>query len=372
MTISAERLAKVFVEVADTLVAEFDVIEFLQMLADRAAGVVDAAAVGLLVADQHGRLQFMAASDENTRLLELFQVQSHDGPCLDAFNTAQPVINVDLRSAGGRWPRFAPQATASGFRSVHAFPLRLRDDVIGAMNIFGRDVGGLDESDAQIAQALADVAAIGLLQERAITRGEILTEQLQGALNSRIVIEQAKGAVAQAHDVTVEAAFELIRAHARRTNRRLHDVARLIVTDARTLSGLVPPLPVWARVRSRRGHEPRVADGGYRNTGRAAASAGRPSRAVPGPVTGGPARSASQCAPRPVASPVPRLPAGWRRQGHVRGPVGSRLAVVGCRLPHRVGPRECSPARGVSCVSSYPDVRDAKGRVLRSSRPPPL
>jgi GAF domain-containing protein len=241
MTVSAERLATVFVEIADTLIAEFDVIEFLQMLADRAAGLVDASTVGLLLADQHGKLQFMAASDENTKMLELFQVQNHDGPCLDAFNTAQPVINVDLRAAGGRWPSFAPQATASGFRSVHAFPLRLRDEVIGAMNIFGHDVGGLDDTDVQISQALADVAAIGLLQERMISRGEILTEQLQGALNSRIVIEQAKGAIAQAHHVTVDVAFTLIRAHARRTNRRLSEVARLLVTDPTSLSDLVPP-----------------------------------------------------------------------------------------------------------------------------------
>jgi hypothetical protein len=238
MTVSAERLAKVFVEVADTLVAEFDVIEFLQMLAARAAGLVDAAAVGLLLADQHGRLRFMAASDENTRLLELFQVQSHDGPCLDAFNTAQPVINVDLRAAGGRWPRFAPHATASGFRSVHAFPLRLRNDVIGVMNIFGHDVGGLDGIDMQIVQALADVAAIGLLQERTISRDEILTEQLQGALNSRIIIEKAKGAIAQAYDISVDVAFDLLRRYARRTNRRLSDVARLIVTDQAGLADL--------------------------------------------------------------------------------------------------------------------------------------
>src|SRR4051794_5653783 len=131
MTVSAERLAKVFVEVADTLVDEFDVIEFLQLLADRVAGLVDASTVGLLLADQRGTMQFMAASDENTRLLELFQLQNRDGPCLDAFNTGRPVINVDLPSAGGRWPHFAARATASGFRSVHAFPLRLRGEVIG-------------------------------------------------------------------------------------------------------------------------------------------------------------------------------------------------------------------------------------------------
>ena len=231
MTVSAERLAKVFVEVADTLVDEFDIIEFLQMLADRAASLVDASTVGILLADQRGRLHFMAASDENTKLLELFQLQNHDGPCLDAFNTARPIINVDLRAAGGRWPRFAPHATASGFRSVHAFPLRLRGEVIGAMNVFGTDVGGFDDTDVQIVQALADVAAIGLLQERAFRRSEILTEQLQGALNSRIVIEQAKGAIAQLDNITVDEAFELIRAYARRTNTRLGEAARQIVTD---------------------------------------------------------------------------------------------------------------------------------------------
>ena len=239
MTVSAERLAKVFVEVADTLVDEFDIIEFLQMLAHRVAGLVDASAVGILLADQQGRLQFMAASDENTKLLELFQLQNYDGPCLDAFNTARPVINVDLRAAGGRWPRFAPRAATSGFRSVHAFPLRLRGDVIGAMNVFGTDVGGFDDADVQIVQALADVAAIGLLQARAIRRGEILTEQLQGALNSRVIIEQAKGAIAQARNITVDAAFELIRAYARRTNSRLSEVARQIVTDLTQLPGLV-------------------------------------------------------------------------------------------------------------------------------------
>jgi GAF domain-containing protein len=243
MTVSAERLAKVFVEVADTLVDEFDVIEFLQMLADRVAGIVDASAVALLLADQHGRLRFMAASDENTRLLELFQVQSQDGPCLDAFNTARPVVNVDLRATGGRWPRFVPHATASGFRSVHAFPLRLRRDVIGVMNLFGRHAGGLDDKDVQVVQALADVAAIGLLQERAISRAEVLTEQLQGALNSRIIIEQAKGAIAQAHSISVDAAFELIRGHSRRNNRRLSEVARLVVTDLASVPDLCPTSP---------------------------------------------------------------------------------------------------------------------------------
>jgi GAF domain-containing protein len=231
-TVSAERLAKIFVEVADTLVDEFDLIEFLHMLADRIAGLVAASAVGLLLTDQHGRLEFLAASDENAKLLELFQVQNREGPCLDAFRTATPVINADLAEASARWPRFAPRATAAGYRSVHAFPLRLRSEVIGALNVFGSEPGStLDDADVPVVQALADVAAIGLLQERAIHRAEVLTEQLQGALNSRIIIEQAKGAIAEAHGVGVDEAFTLIRDHARRTNRRLGDVARSIVTD---------------------------------------------------------------------------------------------------------------------------------------------
>lgn len=238
-TVSAQRLARIFVEVADTLVDEFDLIDFMHMLAERTADLVHASAVGLLLADQRGRLEFLAASDENTKLLELFQVQNSEGPCQDAFRTGTPVINANLAAAAARWPRFAPRAAAAGFRSVHAFPLRLRNEVIGALNVFGSQPGTtLDETDVPIVQALADIAAIGLLQERAIRRGELLTEQLQGALNSRIVIEQAKGAIAQARRVSVDDAFTIIRNHARRTNRRLVDVAYTLVTDPAALDEL--------------------------------------------------------------------------------------------------------------------------------------
>ncbi|WP_203907500.1 GAF and ANTAR domain-containing protein [Rhizocola hellebori] len=238
-TISAERLARVFVEVADTLVDEFDLIEFLQLLATRTADLLDASPVGLLLADQRGRLEFMAASDENVKLLELFQVQNQEGPCLEAFRTGAAVVNADLAEAGGRWPRFAPRAVEAGFRSVHAFPLRLRAERIGAMNVFSANVGGrLADTDVQIVQALADVASIGLLQERAITRGELLTEQLQGALNSRVIIEQAKGSLAQARGISVDEAFILIRSHARRHNLRLGDLAQTIIGDPASVSDL--------------------------------------------------------------------------------------------------------------------------------------
>jgi GAF domain-containing protein len=237
--VSAQRLATIFVEVADTLVDEFDLIDFLHMLTDRAASLVDAAAVGIVLADPRGRLEFMAGSNENVTLLELFQLQNHEGPCLEAFRTGHPVINVDLGAAGGRWPRFAPRATALGFQAVHAFPLRLRQQVIGAMNVFGVTKGGdFHDTDVAVMQALADVAAIGLIQERAIRRGEVLTEQLQGALNSRVVIEQAKGAVAQARGVSVDEAFASIRSYARSNNRRLTDVAHTIVAGPATAEQL--------------------------------------------------------------------------------------------------------------------------------------
>jgi GAF domain-containing protein len=235
-TVSTERLASIFVEVADTLVDEFDLIEFLHMLTDRAADLVGAAAVGLLLADKSGRLEFMAGSNEDVKLLELFQLQNHEGPCPEAFRSGQAVINVNLGEAASRWPRFAPRATATGFQSVHAFPMRLRNQTIGALNVFGDTKGGgFGPADVPIVQAFADVAAIALLQERAIRRGEVLSEQLQGALNSRVVIEQAKGAIAQAHRVSLDEAFARIRSHARRNNRKLTDVAHAIVAERTTL-----------------------------------------------------------------------------------------------------------------------------------------
>jgi transcriptional regulator with GAF, ATPase, and Fis domain len=228
----------VFVEMADTLVDEFDLIEFLQLVTARTAELADVSAVGLLLADHHGQLQFMAASDEATRLLELFQIQHHEGPCLDAFVSRVPVVNADLSRAADRWPLFAPRASDSGFHSVHALPLRLRSEVIGALNLFGTGTGTLAPADVQVVQALADVATIGLLQERAIHRAEVLTEQLQGALNSRVVIEQAKGALARTHGVGVDEAFEKLRSYARRTNCKLSDVANAVITEPDTIPSL--------------------------------------------------------------------------------------------------------------------------------------
>ena len=241
--VSTERLANVFVELADTMVDDFDVIEFLMKVTRRTAELIGGADVGLLLADGRGQMQFMAASNEDAKRLELFQVQVDEGPCLDAFQSGQPVVNADLNDAADRWPRFAPRAAAAGYRSVHAFPLRLRQEVIGAINVFGTDEARWEDADAHIVQALAHIATIGLLQERAVRRGAVLTEQLQGALNSRIIIEQAKGAIAQFRGVTVDEAFVLLRSHARRTGGHLAVVAHAALTDP---AG-VPALPLGQR-----------------------------------------------------------------------------------------------------------------------------
>jgi GAF domain-containing protein len=229
--IAVEQLAEVFVEVADALVDDFDVIEFLQLVTSRSAAVSNASSAGLLLADVHGQLHFVAASRESVKLLELFQLQNDEGPCLDCFHTGAPVVNTDLEQAANRWPVFAPRAVSAGFRSVHAFPLRHRRDVIGALNLFSTDTGRLEPGDVRIIQALADVATIGLLQERSIHDRQIVPEQLHGALNSRVTIEQAKGFLARTHAITVDDAFELMSTYARGHHHRLTDVARAVVTD---------------------------------------------------------------------------------------------------------------------------------------------
>ncbi len=232
-TIPAERLAQVFVEVVDTLVDDFDVVDFLHVVTVRTAEIVPGATVGLVIADSDGRLRFMAASTEATKLLELFQLQNDQGPCLDCFRTGEVVSAPDLRE-DTPWPLFAAHAADAGFRAVHAVPMRLRQLVIGALNIFGDRPWQLEPAEASIVQALADAATIGLVQERAIRRGEQLAEQLQGALNSRIVVEQAKGAIAQLRGIGVDEAFTVLRAHARATNQRLGDLARAVLIDPRS------------------------------------------------------------------------------------------------------------------------------------------
>jgi hypothetical protein len=238
MTVAPARLAQVFVEMADTLVSDFDLIEFLRLVAVRSREIAQSTAAGLLLADPDDQLQFMAASDERTGLLELFQVEHREGPCLDSYRTGRPVVNADLAEAHGRWPEFAPAAVGAGFRSVHALPLRLRDATVGAINLFDGDTGTVDPGDIHIVQALADIATIGLLQERTLRHAETIAGHLQTALRSRIVIEQAKGAIAQSHAVTVDTAYELLRSHARRTHKGLSSIAQALVDDPASIRDL--------------------------------------------------------------------------------------------------------------------------------------
>ncbi|MFI1281627.1 ANTAR domain-containing protein [Streptomyces sp. NPDC020858] len=233
-----QLLAKTFVELADTLVADFDLIDFLRLLTDRCVGMLDVSAAGVLLADRAGELRVMAASDEQVRLLELFQLQNDEGPCLDCFHTGAPVTVPDLGVETARWPRFASQARRRGYSAVQALPMRLRDEVVGALNLFRSTPGPFDPAATPIAQALADVATISLLQQRSSQRTSLLNEQLQTALNSRVLIEQAKGKLAERQGIDMEQAFTALRGYARAHNLRLSDLARAFIDGTEPLAGL--------------------------------------------------------------------------------------------------------------------------------------
>src|SRR3984885_10784670 len=230
-----QLLSATFVELTDTMVADFDLIDFLHVLTQRSVELLDVSAAGLLLADPRGELRVVAASSEAARLLELFQLQSDQGPCLDCSGAAQPVTCIDL-SSDPRWPQFAEQAGQAGFLAVQALPMRLRDQVIGALNLFRSTVGAFDPEVVHVGQALADVATISLLHDRSMRRTDTLNEQLQTALNSRVIIEQAKGKLAERLGIDVNQAFSLLRDQARNRNQRLSDLARAFVDGTQAIT----------------------------------------------------------------------------------------------------------------------------------------
>jgi transcriptional regulator with GAF, ATPase, and Fis domain len=234
--VDGQLLSETFVELTDTMVADFDVIDFLHVLTDRSVQLLDVSAAGLLLADPRGELRVVAASSEAARLLELFQLQNDQGPCLDCFRAGQPVAAADLDAEADRWPRFAAAARRAGFAAVQALPMRLRDQVIGALNLFRAQPGAFDPADVRVGQGLADVATISLLHERIMRQNETLNEQLQTALNSRVIIEQAKGKLAERLGVDMEQAFSLLRASARDRNRGLSQVAQAFVDGSEPLT----------------------------------------------------------------------------------------------------------------------------------------
>ena len=234
-------LAKALVELADTLVADFDVVDLLTILTDRCVDVLDVAAAGVMVVAPAGDLRLMASSSETMRALELFELQADEGPCLDCFLTGLPVVQRDLAATASDWPRVSSAALAAGFRSVQALPMRLRGTVLGALNLFHVHPGKMRPADLEAGQALADVATIAILQHRATLETQLLNEQLNEALNTRIVIEQAKGMVAEHESLDMEQAFATLRYHARSHNLRLADVARAVIAGQLGASALDRP-----------------------------------------------------------------------------------------------------------------------------------
>src|SRR5436190_4590087 len=240
----AGGLARTFVSLADTMVADFDVTELLDRLVLATAEVLDAESVGVLLSDQGGNLQVMASSSEQSRLVEVFQLQTQEGPSLDCYEGGTPVTVPDLASADERWPSFVPAATALGFRSVHALPLRLRSETIGALNVFDVPRRVPLNGNLSIAQELANVATIGILQHWAVRRAQVLAEQLQHALSSRVVIEQAKGILAaKAQHPDMDEAFARLRHHARNHNARLSDLAHDLVAGRISADAILSTTP---------------------------------------------------------------------------------------------------------------------------------
>ncbi len=245
-------LARTMVELADNLVEDFDVVDLLTTLADRCVEVLDIAAAGIMLVAPDGELRVVASSSDAMRVVELFELQSAEGPCLDCYRTGRPVVNHDLNTVDGRWPRFAVVATAAGFRGADAIPMRLRGNIIGALNLFRSEPGSLNDDDVIVAQALADIATIAVLQYRNALETHVVNDQLNHALTSRIVIEQAKGMIAEREHCNVDEAFTRLRQHARNHNERLTDLATHIVDgtiDLATLTHKLTPTASTARIR---------------------------------------------------------------------------------------------------------------------------
>jgi GAF domain-containing protein len=241
------NLVRTFVELTDTLVEDFDVVDLLTILAHRCVEVLDVAAAGLMLVSSGGELRVVASSSDAMRMLELFEIQAEEGPCMDCYRTGMPVVHEHLTATDPRWPNFGPRAVTAGFASVQALPMRLRGQTIGALNLFRSTDGSLDESDLVAAQALADVATIAILQNRAMAEARAINDQLNLALTSRVVIEQAKGMLAERAGLDMEQSFNRLRSHARSHNVRLADVARGVIDGSLTTDAVAPTRPGRSR-----------------------------------------------------------------------------------------------------------------------------
>ncbi len=227
-----KELVETFVELADTLVTGYDVIELLHRLVVRCAHTLDVAGVGILIPDEDGALEVVASTSERSQLISILQLDQDQGPCLDAYHSGEAVMVSDIASIRQRWPRFAHAAGELGYVWMHAIPLRLRDEVIGSLNLFGDQPNALTSGDMIAARGIADIATIGILHERAFREADIARHQLQHALASRVAIEQAKGIMSHVHNVDMDAAFQMLRERARTSQRKLSDVAQQVISEA--------------------------------------------------------------------------------------------------------------------------------------------
>jgi GAF domain-containing protein len=218
-----------FVEMADNLVDDYDVVDLLTRLSHRCVNLLGVSAAGVMLVSPAGHLGLAASSSEAMRLLELFELQAEEGPCLDAFRTGERIEHENLDAQTGRWPSFAAAALQAGFQSAIALPLRLREVTVGALNLLNTERTPMDEADLIVARAFADLAALSILQHQASEEAQRLNEQLSAALSSRVVIEQAKGVISERAGVHLDEAFARLRAYARNHNLRLTDVARAAV-----------------------------------------------------------------------------------------------------------------------------------------------
>ena len=223
-------VSRAFVALADSMVDGVDVVDLLGSLTAECARLLDIASAGLLLADRRSVLHVVAASSEATRSLELFQLQREEGPCLDCFHSGAPVSVPDLSKEAERWPAFVGAAQEAGFASLHALPMRLKDNVLGALGLFGTTAGALDDEDLHLGQALAHVASVALVVDRATIDRSVVAEQLQSALSSRVLVEQAKGLLAQLGALDMDQAFASLRRYSRDHNRRLSEVAGRVVS----------------------------------------------------------------------------------------------------------------------------------------------
>ncbi len=239
------RVLDAVVSLVDSLLVDFDVVDLLTELTERCAQLLDVESAGLLLVDPLEQLRLLAATSEETRELELFQLQADEGPCVDCYTTGQPVSVADIQAEADRWPRFVPAALDAGFASVHAVPMRAAGIVMGALNLFGNHPGALSDADLLVGQTLAHIASVAILQEHAPTPWTVMP-QLRSALTGRVLVEQAKGFLRETLDVSVEQAFQLVRGYARANGEHLTDVARRLMTDRYSRPVLIAAISEFA------------------------------------------------------------------------------------------------------------------------------